>query len=323
MKLDLLSPYYWFMKAKDLKDQSLSAVGIPVISVGNINTGGSGKTPFIHFLVGEIKSKYPQKNILIVSKSYKASLTHPQEITKLDIHHPEIFGDEPCLLKSMVDADVWSGPVKYKTLEAALKAAPYDVIIIDDGFSHRKIKRQLDIVLFDASRGRHHYQIIPFGFMREPWSALKRASLVIMTKLENQDPGRIQFYRNEILKYQDQVLELHFLSELKLKVKNIFLVAGIGNPEALILNLKNQGYNVIQTKLYPDHFKFSPTEQKKIWTQYLELKSNSDIVLVTTAKDYIKLSHLDMIKEVKIIELSLSMSANNLKALHEKISQLF
>jgi tetraacyldisaccharide 4'-kinase len=323
MKLDALSPYYWFMKAKNTSSKDSASVGIPVISVGNINTGGSGKTPFIQFLVNEIKSKYPQKKILIISKSYKASLKHPQEVTKLDISKPDVFGDEPCLLKSLVDADVWSGPTKYKTLAAALKIKSYDLAIIDDGFSHRKIKRQLDIVLFDVSRSRAHYQIMPFGFMREPWSALKRASLVILTKLENQEIGRINFYRNEILKHQDNLVSLHFNSEIKLKEKNIFLVAGIGNPEALIQNLKQQGYQVIRSKLYEDHYEFPVTEQEKIWSEYQQSKGESDVALVTTAKDLIKLNHPEILKNIKTIELNVSMSNETLKVLHEKISQLF
>lgn len=323
MKLDFLSPYYWFMTAKNSSSKDAVSVGIPVISVGNINTGGSGKTPFIQFLVHEIKSKYPQKKILIISKSYKASLKYPQEVTKLDISKPAIFGDEPCLLKSLVDADVWSGPIKYKTLDAALKLKQYDLAIIDDGFSHRKIKRQLDIVLFDVSRSRAHYQIMPFGFMREPWSALKRASLVILTKLENQDIGRINFYRNEILKHQENLVSLHFNSELKLKEKNIFLVAGIGNPEALLQNLKQQGYGVVKSKLYEDHYEFPLGEQEKIWSDYQQSKSESDVALVTTAKDLIKLSHTEILKNIKTIELNVSMSNETLKVLHEKISQLF
>lgn len=323
MKLDALSPYYWFMKAKNTSSKDAASVGIPVISVGNINTGGSGKTPFIQFLVNEIKSKYPQKKIVIISKSYKASLKHPQEVTKLDISKPTVFGDEPCLLKSLLDADVWSGPVKYKTLAAALKLKPYDLAIIDDGFSHRKIKRQLDIVLFDVSRSRAHYQIMPFGFMREPWSALKRASLVILTKLENQEIGRINFYRNEILKHQENLVSLQFNSEIKLKEKNVFLVAGIGNPEALIQNLKQQGYQVIRSKLYEDHYEFPASEQEKIWNEYQQLKTESDVALVTTSKDLIKLSHPEILQNIKTIELNVSMSNETLKVLHEKISQLF
>jgi tetraacyldisaccharide 4'-kinase len=323
MKLDTLSPYYWFMKAKNSSPDNVTGLGLPVISVGNINTGGSGKTPFIHFLVNEIKTQYPNKKILIVSKSYKASLKHPQEVTPLDIHQPGIFGDEPCLLKSLVAADVWSGPTKYKTLEAALKIKQYDVAIIDDGFSHRKIKRHLDIVLFDVSRSRPHYQIIPFGFMREPWSSLKRASLVILTKLENQEIGRVNFYRNEILKYNENVLNLNFKSELKLKQKNIFLIVGIGNPQALVQSLKQQGYHVIKAKFYEDHYEFPLDEQNKIWNEYQKLKAESDVALVATGKDLIKLSHMEILKNIKTIDLNVSMSSEALKVLHEKISQLF
>lgn len=323
MKLDAFSPYYWFMKAKNSSSKDAVSSGIPVISVGNINTGGSGKTPFIQFLVNEIKSKYPQKKILIVSKSYKASLKYPQEVTKLDISKPAVFGDEPCLLKSLVDADVWSGPTKYKTLAAALKLKQYDLAIVDDGFSHLKIKRQLDIVLFDVSRSRAHYQIMPFGFMREPWSALKRASLVILTKLENQEIGRINFYRNQILKHQENLISLHFNSEIKVKEKNVFLVAGIGNPEALIQNLKQLGYQVLRAKLYEDHYEFPFSEQTKIWNEFQQLKTESDVVMVTTSKDLIKLSHPEMLQNIKPIDLNVSMSNEALKVLHEKISQLF
>lgn len=323
MKLDFLSPYYWFMTAKNLSSNDAISVGIPVVSVGNINTGGSGKTPFIQFLVNEIKSQYPQKKILIISKSYKASLKHPQEVTQLDVAKPAVFGDEPCLLKSLVDADVWSGPVKYKTLEAALKLKSYDLVIIDDGFSHRKIERNLDIVLFDVSRSRAHYQIMPFGFMREPWSALKRASLVILTKLENQEIDRVNFYRNEILKHQENLVSLHFKSEIKLKEKNVFLVAGIGNPEALMQNLKQQGYLIVKSKLYEDHYDFPLSEQEKIWSEYQQLKIESDLALVTTAKDLVKLSHPEILKNIKTIDLNVSMSTEALKVIHEKISQLF
>lgn len=323
MKLDILSPYYWFLMAKKNSPKIPIQLSIPIISVGNINTGGSGKTPFIHFLVAEIKAKFPLKKIVIVSKSYKASLKFPQEVTELDLSRPDIFGDEPCLLKSIVDADVWSGPIKYKTLAAALRLKTYDLAIIDDGFSHRQIQRQLDIVLFDVSRSRAHYQIIPFGFMREPWSALKRASLVILTKLENQDKGRIHFFESEIQKYQKNLLSLDFVTKLNLKIKNIFLVTGIGNPEALVQNLKLLGYNVVKVQLYEDHYKFPLTEQIKIWQEYLSLKAESELEIVTTSKDLIKISHPELKQNLKLIELNISMSDKKLKVLHEKISQLF
>lgn len=323
MKLDILSPYYWFLKARKNSPKDSIQFGLPVISVGNINTGGSGKTPFIHFLVAEIKTKYPNKKIVVVSKSYKASLKHPQEVTELDVSRPDIFGDEPCLLKSVVDADVWSGPVKHKTLAAALRLKAYDLAIIDDGFSHRHIDRQLDIVLFDVSRSRAHYQIIPFGFMREPWSALERASLVILTKLENQEKGRIHYFESEIKKYQKNLLSLDFVTELDLKIKNIFLFTGIGNPEALVQNLKHLGYNVVKVQLYEDHYKFPVTEQIKIWQEYQRLKNDSELEIVTTTKDFIKLSHSDLKQNLKLIELNISMSDEKLKVLHEKISQLF
>ena len=152
---------------------------------------------------------------------------------------------------------------------------------------------------------------------------VRKIGMIFLTKLENQEIGRVNFYRNEILKHQENILSLNFNSKVKLNEKNIFLIAGVGNPEALVQNLKQQGYHIIKTKLYEDHYEFPMNEQNQIWNEYQQLKTESDIALVATAKDLIKLSHPEILKNIKTIDLNVSMSSEALKVLHEKISQLF
>ncbi len=325
-----MNPYHWFIQAKNFlyDNQYLKTfqASVPVISVGNINTGGSGKTPFIQFLVKHMTSKYPQKKVVIISRSYKASLQSPAEVIFKDQWKPELYGDEPCLLKSATGVDVWAGPHKVETLKQALAAKNYDVAIIDDGFSHLRIKRQLEIVLFDASREHSHYRMIPLGFMREPWSALKRANLVILTKKENQPEGKLQKYRKQISQYQPNILDSLFVmdfSSLSEKTKNVYLFSGIGNPKVFENEFKNQGYSILKNRCYADHYGYPANEEEIIWREVQELRKKHDFEVVTTPKDFIKIKKNELRKIIKVVDVRVSMSAQGEKALDEKISQLF
>lgn len=322
-----MNPYAWYLKIRDslYEHQQIKTfkADIPVISVGNLNTGGSGKTPFIEFLVKEIQQKNPSKKIVIVSKSYKAQLTEPREVTEKDIHSPEVFGDEACLLKSLLKVDVWSGPVKYQTLQSALKHKKYDVAIIDDGFSHLKIKKDLNIVVFDVSRRRSHYRLLPFGRMREPWSALKRSDLVVFTKIENQEIEKINDFRKHVEEFQKNCITANFTNEFRIKEKGIFLFTGIGHPESLIEGLKKAGFSIEKNHTYADHYNFPSSVQQKLWDEYSQLKNKFPVALVTTQKDYIKIKHPQLLKHIQPLNLKVDMSNENKKVLHDQISQLF
>lgn len=341
-----MNPYQWFIQVKNFLYRqgyiSTFKPDIPVISVGNINTGGSGKTPFIQYLVKNIQSRHPDKKMVIISRSYKASLRYASEVTAHDVTRVEVYGDEACLLKSVTGVDVWSGPNKTETLKQALSSKKYDIALIDDGFSHLKTARQLDLVLFDVSRDEKHYRLIPAGFMREPWSALKRASLVILTKKEKQPPEKINQFKRKISQFQKNILDSDFIMDFSALTatteKNIYLFAGIGNPEALAEAFRQKGYNLIQVHSYPDHYSFPFSEQEKIWNEICRLKEQkmqgqtqretpgeilSHFEVVTTAKDYIKLTHDELKEVVKVVDLQVEMADHSRKVLDEKISQLF
>lgn len=316
-----LNPYSYFIDLKNfLYDHQIFkslVLESPVISVGNLNTGGSGKTPFIQFLARELRSK----KILIVSKSYKAALAAP---ARVDIHKPQaadFFGDEPVLLQTTLpDVEVWSGPRKFETAQEAVQHKKFDVIFVDDGFSHRQLQKSVNIVLVDVSRSLEHYRLLPLGRMREGWKSLKRADCVVLTRTHLVSKAIVEEFKKLIRPYHAEVLIADYLTALASPQKNIYLFAGIGNPEGLLLDLKSLGYQVEQKNIFADHHKYTPRDEAQILA---ELSAAPGLQAVTTEKDFVKLQNKELKARVICVQLEVKMSAESSRILNEKIRKIF
>ena len=294
---------------------------VPVISVGNLTTGGTGKTPIVLELISILKGK----SILVVSKSYKADLPQPAEVTLENLKHTFMYGDEPCLIKKMAPhAHVWSGPNKSDTAEFALdyyalNKVKIDVVIVDDGFSHRALKRHLDIVLIDVSQPMSHYKLLPLGHLREDLKQVFRSQLVIFTKTNNANADTLKFFQNYLAKKKHPVISSQAFSNVDASVKKLFIYSAIGNPDQLIKNLKTSGFEVVKHLEFSDHHKFSTSEQKDILQQWqTEFK---DCTLCATEKDLVKVSNPELREKTKAIQLKIEFTAQDKDLLHAKISQ--
>jgi tetraacyldisaccharide 4'-kinase len=312
-----LNPYSLLIDLKNyLYDQHYFKQFHPhtrVISIGNLNTGGSGKTPLTQYLA----SLVPEKKILIVCRSYKASLSEPARVDLLRAHAADIYGDEACLLKQVLpQCDVWSGPSKSETVKAAVKNNTYDFIFIDDGFSHRKLFRHKDIVLVDLSRDKSHYKLLPFGHMREDWKTLSRSHLVVFTKAEGQSDSQVKFFIDQVSPFQKNIVHAQMTTILESKNKNIYLVTGLGNPEKLKNNLQDLGYQVSKHQFYPDHYSFPESEQLDILKN---AKAHSELQLVMTAKDRVKITHPELLQRIQCADLSVSMADVDRKIFYDTI----
>ncbi|AZZ37190.1 tetraacyldisaccharide 4'-kinase [Bdellovibrio sp. qaytius] len=321
-----LNPYRLVISAKNLMYENgwlkPEKFSVPVISVGNLTTGGTGKTP----VVLELISLLQDKSILVVSKSYKASLPEPAEVTLENLKHTGIYGDEPCLIKKLAPhVSVWSGPHKTDTVEIALerlasKKHKIDIVIVDDAFSHRMLKRDLDIVLIDVSQPLSHYQLIPFGHLREDIDQVLRAHLVILTKVNNAQAETLNFFREYLVKNKKTTLESIAKSIVNSENKKLFLYSGIGNPSQLKLNLENSGFQVVEHLVYPDHHSYSLSEQSEILTQWRS--KFSDSVLCATEKDLVKVTDTDLKSQTKPIALQLDFSNIDKDLLNAKLRQI-
>lgn len=330
-----MNPYAYLIDFKnylyDHKILNKVSVATPVISVGNLSFGGSGKTPFIFFLC----DKYSDKRILVISKSYKAALRNPAAVPEAKDYSElvKIYGDEACLIKqNFPNIDVWSGPDKSETVIRATAQQKYDLIIVDDGFTHRKLKRQLDIVLVDCSQSKKKNKLFPFGYLREDWKTLKRAQLVVLTKVDHVSKEQLSYYQEMVSGQGVDFILCNYQSELQINMldrdgashhsnrKNIFLFTGVGNPTSVKENLLKLGFYIQKEKFYSDHYSFPLSEQKNILN---ELNLIPDLVPVTTAKDRIKISLPELIEKLKVINLKITFQNNGEDILDAKISQLF
>ncbi|MEK6627470.1 MAG: tetraacyldisaccharide 4'-kinase [Bdellovibrionota bacterium] len=297
--------------------QILNAVklSIPVISVGNLSFGGVGKTPCVIFLAEELVKKY---KINIITKSYKANLRYPERVKLKSDNSAQKFGDESCLLQAQLPScNVWAGPNKSQTALASLVDQP-GLIILDDGFSHLKLKRNFDLLLIDATQGFNTY-------LREPIGSLKRAHAVLITKTNLSQSEKVSEIKKQIANLAPHLSEHIFLSRMKTelaldKIMPLFIFCGLGRPETFVQDLTQQGYKVVHQKFFPDHHNYTISDQQQLLDEYNKLlKKHDNIRLVTTEKDLTKISEISLKKYLTVPKHNLEMDRVQKEALFEKI----
>jgi tetraacyldisaccharide 4'-kinase len=247
--------------------------GIPVIVVGNITVGGSGKTPLTLWIAEFLQSK--GWSPAIVSRGYKAKSDGPRAATVAS--DPAEVGDEPVLLARRSGCPVWVGADRIETIAALRAANPaVDVVILDDGLQHYALRRDLEIALVDG-RGLGNGFLLPAGPLREPAWRLRTVDAVVANG-----------FRKE--KSFSMVLEgdvLHRMTDARerrpLKAfagQSVHAVAGIGDPQRFFAQLAAAGVQV-EPHPFPDHHAFTPQE----------LDFGDERPLLMTEKDAVKLRH--------------------------------
>lgn len=289
---------------------------VPVISIGNLSFGGTGKTPFIQFLALNFKDK---KNIAIVCRSYKAKLKVAQKVDYSVQGAPGLFGDEACLLqKTLPFCHVWSGPQKFLTAEASLVDRP-NLILIDDGFSHRQLLRDFDIVLFDTTKLTSEYY-------REAITSLKRAQAIVLTQTQLVAAEVVQKFKDKISLQFPHLSDSIFQSEMQVSLdlseaSSLFGFCGIAKPEVFLKSLKGLGHTVIQFESFADHQDYSAEFQSQILFKFKSLLVNHpQLKLVTTAKDAVKITDIELTKLLNVTHYQVNMNLNEKARFFEKIS---
>ncbi len=284
-----------------------------VISVGNVTVGGTGKTPVVVQLARMLKENGYRPAVL--SRGYGSKGAAPVNIVSDGVSvllGPREGGDEPVLIaESVPGVPVLTGPDRYLTGKTALSRLGADVLILDDGFQHRRLFRDLDIVLLDVDRPWGNGFLLPRGPLREPPAgALKRADLLIRTgEGKKGNRGEVPGYLNDasgsepaswyslpvfrgthqpcalISRYKGQERDLR-----DLKGKRICAFAGIGAPERFRRTLESLGVEIADFLSFPDHHRYSSFDLGVI--EQAAKKAHAEMI-VTTEKDEIKLRSLD------------------------------
>jgi tetraacyldisaccharide 4'-kinase len=268
----------------------------PVVSVGNIVVGGTGKTPMTAWIARYLMGK--GKRVAVLTRGYGGRLEGEVAVVSDGSRRllgPEDAGDEPCLLADLLPGlIVVMGSDRYQAGCLALERFQPDVFILDDGFQHLRLRRDLDIVLLDATRPRGNGHTFPAGLLREPFSALRRAQLAVFTRSAGTDPAGLTLppgigrchARHRLTGFTTgESTELRPFSELQGKRGLAF--AGIADPAGFFDSLEGEGVELAATLAFPDHSTYGEEECAAL--ARLKRSCRADF-LITTAKDAVKLS---------------------------------
>lgn len=222
-----------------------------VISVGNLSVGGTGKTPMVIWLAEKFLAE--GKRVAILSRGYRGSAGTSDEIDLM--RHR---------LQDRVAFGV--GKDRYAQGSRIEDQQPIDIFLLDDGFQHLPLARDLDILLMDATRPVHRGSLLPSGSLREPVSAMRRADLLILTRVENQ-PGAVAAIAKldgyPVFAAVTTLKGFHLRGDSKLLQVNeigvgpFFAFCAIGNPEAFFRDLQGWGVPLAGKKSFVDHHKFT------------------------------------------------------------------
>jgi len=255
-----------------------------VISIGNITTGGTGKTPLVIWLCNFLRSS--KSECAILTRGYKAD---------------QDYGDEPAVLaESCPGVQVVVNPDRVAGASEALGRFGAKVLVMDDGFQHRRLGRDVDVVVIDGTVPFGYGKLLPAGLLREPVGALKRADAAIITRCDQVDETELTQLENKLKKINPEMViarSVHapvFAKSIdgreigleEIKGKKIFAFCGIGNPDAFFDMLVELGAELVGSKVFDDHYHYTDDCLADIFEKARSF--NSELIL-TTQKDWVSI----------------------------------
>ncbi len=298
---------------------SVHALGCLVVSVGNLTVGGTGKTPVVELFARELTRR--GRKVAVLSRGYKSQpAPFPQELLDrfrpLERRHPprlvsdgrsllldsEMAGDEPFMLASnlqnvlvLVDRD------RVKSGLHAIRKYGCDTLLLDDGLQFLRLKERIDVVLIDSETPFANRHLLPRGLLREPPEQLRRANIIFITKCDGRDLSELRAEMRRYNRHAEFVECAHrprhlqeiFTHEIiplsDLRGMRVGTISGIARPESFEESLKKLGVEMIYSRRYADHHRFSEGEIAKMFER---AKTRGARAVITTEKDSVRFPRL-------------------------------
>ena len=284
-----------------------------VVSIGNLSVGGTGKTPFVLFLANTLKAG--GLNVAVLSRGYKRKSTGTHVVSDGNAVQSDLknSGDEPFMLANKLqDIPVVVDENRYRGGQFICNEYKPDVILMDDAFQHRRVFRDVDIVLINSNHRRP--KLLPYGLLREPLRNIKRADAVIFTKANLTPPDETLV--NSVSNYCSFTMESDLIPNTQLigldgSIKPVsdfngpvVAVSGVGDPDSFEVIMEEAGLDYVHHFHHDDHADYSTMDLEVIREVFLAAEAQA---IITTEKDLAKLEDL---KDLPVYALPVGVSLN-------------
>lgn len=300
-------------------------IGCPVVSIGNLSVGGTGKTPVVLWLVEEMLRRGLRP--VVVSRGYGRESSGTVALLPdraLEVDAARVVGDEAVLISRRSGVPVVVSERRVDACRSAMAAMQPDLFILDDGFQHRALARDLDIVLLSGAEGG---ALLPAGPLREPLSSLARAAVVLVSAGAEGLIDSCQKYLPAEAKIQamtrTSVALVEVVSPDALKTsldsfvgRKVLAVAGIGQPDGFFQMLEMAGLELVDRMVFPDHAAYTAEDWKQIRGRALAAE-----LVVTTEKDLVKLARFGA-EPGFLLALRLGIQIEGAEAVAEQVATL-
>jgi len=302
----------WLYDKNILKTEKLS---VPIISVGNITAGGTGKTPFVISL--SIILQNSGYKVGIITRGYRRKGKEQIVVStgKSPIVSPQISGDEPRLMALKAkDTVIIADRDRVASGKTAIEKYNCTILIMDDGYQHRRLSRDLNILLWDAYSNPYKEKVLPAGKLRESWHGLKRSSLLVFTRTDAIPDNYKKFFREKRpdLKQYCSPISIEKIVNMTsggkvedLQGHSVLAFCGLGNSQQFFDTVKKLNPSKLITKKFQDHHKYS---YKEISSLIEDAKCNNCEFLITTEKDAINFPEkMPKINNLLLLDISLEI----------------
>lgn len=308
-------------------------IGCKALSVGNITVGGTGKTPTVELIARRLQERGLRP--AIISRGYKRKGKGIGIVSdgKDLLLSPAEAGDEPYMLaRRLRNVPVLVGADRYALGTYALERFPLDVLILDDGFQHIQLKRDLDILIVDGEKGFGNSRLLPRGPLREPLSGIGRSGLVLINKTSTADTeiiGAIIKNHTEPVLFKSRYRAVSLVPLHSGEKKDVDLLSGakvlalsaIAVPSSFLNLIYSLGAKIVSEVSFEDHHSYTPGELKTVRER---AKMDGAEFVVTTEKDAVKLEQIDSNNDIPIyyLEIGLDMNGKEKEFIDSVISRI-
>lgn len=299
----------WRNRGFDRQQHGPLKLPVPVVSVGNLTAGGTGKTPAVLTVCAALRRRGWHPAVL--SRGYRAAADGSNDEARL-------MGDVPVVC----DRDRYAGGLR-------AIAGGADCLVLDDGAQHRRLHRDVEILLIDATRPGHW--CLPMGWLREPWSGLGRADLLWISRAGLVDADELAALRQRLASTAVVIADVHRRGEVvsldgvarltpaEVQGKRVLLASGLGNPRSFELAAERQGMAIVASWRYPDHHHFSASDVADL----VQACDRQGAELLVTAKDAVKLRALKPTVPVWVLGVSDALDDAGLAGLDHCLDRAF